>query len=314
MQRNVTSVFLGVVTMAAAVVASLWVAVPPTMGEGVRPCKTEAKREYRECKGECKEAYRFAKDMCFKIDDPCVDDCQLARHQCATPIRDARDAAIAVCDAALAGDKAACRATFGDGTPERDQCIDDAQLVAFICRDNAREAARPALKACRADFKDCVRASCPPDAPVDREAAKQCKRDAKDIYKDCRQNCRDELQLARDACLDRDHDCVEACRVERTDCRAPLLAQRDTAIDACNAARATAIAACKQDFEPGTKERDTCIDTAQIAAFRCRDDAREAVRPDLKVCRQDFLACARACPPTGSPSGAFLDAAVGVLQ
>jgi len=72
---------------------------------------------------------------------------------------------------------------------------------------------------------------------------------------------------------------------------------RDAAIDACNVTRAAAIDICRGLYEPQTSERDACVDQAQIEAFECRDNAREAARPDLIVCRDQFLTCAQACPP-----------------
>ena len=43
-------------------------------------------------------------------------------------------------------------------------CIEQARVVAFQCRDQAREDAKPGFAACRAGFKTCVQA-CPPASP-----------------------------------------------------------------------------------------------------------------------------------------------------
>jgi hypothetical protein len=61
-----------------------------------------------------------------------------------------RDAAIAT-----------CRQLYAEGTAERDQCIDNAQVDAFRCRDQANEDARPGLQACKQQFQACVQI-CPP--------------------------------------------------------------------------------------------------------------------------------------------------------
>jgi hypothetical protein len=50
-----------------------------------------------------------------------------------------------------------------------------------------------------------------------------------------------------------------------------------------------------------------CIEQAEVAAFQCRDDARNAARPGFASCRAGFKSCVQACPPPPSPSGAFLD-------
>ncbi len=74
--------------------------------------------------------------------------------------------------AALAADIAACNATretaiqncrdlYPNDPVALDQCIDNAQVEAFQCRDTAREARRPDIENCRALFRACAQA-CPP--------------------------------------------------------------------------------------------------------------------------------------------------------
>ena len=292
--------FLGGHAMAIAMaVLATAIPTPDARAEGVGPCQADAQQGYRECKRACKESYQLAKDTCYNLDHPCVEVCRDERNVCNQPILTECDAAIDTCNETLAGAKAVCRDSYPDGTPERDACIDQAQVVAFICRDGAREIARPGLKTCRRAFRICVSTECPPDAPVDRATARACKNDAKHIYEGCVMDCREEYQLAKDTCLDRDHACVEACREIREACRQPILEVRDLAIDACNDDRANAIETCQSLYEPGTPERDVCVDQAQVEAFRCRDRAREDARPGLKSCRDAFRTCAEACPPAG---------------
>jgi hypothetical protein len=297
--RKLVRISLAAASLAAMAVLATAVLAPEVNAEVVGPCKDEAKQEYWECKGDCKEAYQLAKDTCFARDHECVEECRDERHVCREPWVNQRNAAIDACNETLAGVKAECRAQYEDGTPARDQCIDQAQIVAFMCRDEAREAVGPELRACRRAFKRCIWTNCPPDVPVDPHTAKACKDDAKDIYKACGQDCREGYQLAKDTCLDRDHECVEDCRAIRQGCLQPILDIRDAAIDACNATRAAAIDICRNLYDPQAPERDACVDQAQIGAFACRDDAREVARPDLIVCRDEFLICAQACPPAG---------------
>ncbi|MBI3768266.1 MAG: hypothetical protein HY271_07180 [Deltaproteobacteria bacterium] len=65
----------------------------------------------------------------------------------------------------------------------------------------------------------------------------------------------------------------------------------------CNDTLADAIENCRTqakadpDFDKGA-----CVDTAQIVAFICRDDARETAFPQFNQCRETFQSCVRACP------------------
>jgi hypothetical protein len=78
------------------------------------------------------------------------------RQACKESVQANLDAAIAVC---RANKQAAIAACNGD-----DACIDQAQAVAFQCRDDAREAAKPGFAACRQAFKTSVQGS-PPASP-----------------------------------------------------------------------------------------------------------------------------------------------------
>ena len=139
-----------------------------------RQCLTDANIAFRAClKSEdaaapgCRESFQIAKDDCRGRDHECVEACRAARHACRLPIR-----------AQLAADLAACAANRRDGidgceaatppprdTPEEqlayDQCVDPIQVDAFICRDDAHEAARPGFGGCRGQFRTCVETNCP---------------------------------------------------------------------------------------------------------------------------------------------------------
>lgn len=248
-------------------------------------CVKGAAGEYRECKGVCKEDFQIAKDNCINKDHVCVEACREERAEC----REATgfDAAIDTCNATRETEIANCKVLYDPDTTDRDQCIDNAQLAAFQCRDQVREDLGPAVKACRAAFRLCV-SYCPAGAgPVEDPA--QCRLDAKTPYKGCRAACREDFQIGKDACRNKDHDCVEQCRTDRQTCKAPVQATFDATVAACAVAKQTAITACNGD--------DTCIDQAQAVAFQCRDQAREDAKPGFSACRTAFKGCVLVCPP-----------------
>jgi len=277
-----------------AVAAAALLLLPAAPSLARNPCVTDAAVEHRDCKAECKEDLQAAKDACLDRDHACVEVCRAERSEC----RDASgiDAAISACNATLYQARKTCRETHPAGSPEREACIDQAQVVAFSCRDDAREQAKPLLKQCRKDFKLCAK-GCARNDPPEVAERKQCKLDAVVAYKVCKTACREDFQVAKDACKKRDHACAEACRADREDCRQPVLDARDAARAQCNADRDAAIDTCRSLYAPDTPERDACIDQAQVDAFRCRDDAREAARPGLQACRAAFRTCVQACPP-----------------
>jgi hypothetical protein len=256
------------------------------------PCADAARLEFKGCKADCTEERQVAKDACLNRDHDCVEACRAGREDC----REATgfDEAIDACNATRDSDVQNCKDTYPPHTVSRDNCIDDAQVKAFQCRDQAREDFRVALRACRKGFRACASACGPADVPVD---ASQCKRDAKNAYVQCRAECVEDRQVAIDACHNKDHDCVEDCREDREVCRAPIITQRDATITQCNADRDAAIdpppPQCPTDPGPA---RDDCVDQAQVIAFECRDQAREDARPGLHQCRVDFRDCVQVCP------------------
>jgi hypothetical protein len=137
------------------------------------------------------------------------------------------------------------------------------------------------------------------------ETTQACIREANQDFKDCKADCREEWQNAKDICLVCDHGCVEGCRAGRQTCLwgtpespGPRAILRD-AVKACNQTLAAAKKQCRIDNPPGP-DRDSCIDAAQLTAFSCRDTAREAAHPGIKLCRDAFRACAQVC--CASPS------------
>ena len=135
---------------------------PPT---SVNPaqCLIAAKNAVIACLLDCREDLQLGRDICLDRDHACVEDCRTIRHDvCIQPIRDQ-----------FILDVAACNQTRDDNIRDdcdvrfpapRDPaaeifwnlCVDDYQVTAFVCRDNAHEAARPGLRNCRDQFKTCA--------------------------------------------------------------------------------------------------------------------------------------------------------------
>ena len=279
-------------SMTLAVVLSL---LAPAGARAGNPCLGEARQQFLESQAQCREDFQTAKDGCLNRDHECVDVCRAQRGVCVETT--GLEAALEACNATTRAAKATCRQQNPPDSVALDQCIDQAQVVGFQCRDAAREAARPALDACRVAFGTCARACPPPDPPSEIIDRAQCRRDAKTAYKSCKVTAREEFQFQKDACRNRDHDCVEQCRANRDACREPVEIQLAAATDQCRATRDAAVQNCRALFADGTAEQDQCIDNAQVSAFQCRDQAHEAARPGLEGCGDGFRTCAEACPP-----------------
>ena len=130
------------------------------------------------------------------------------------------------------------------------------------------------------------------------ENQRLCRRDANRTFGACQRTCREDIQAGRDACLHRDHACVEVCRDGRATCNKPVNDQLKTVVAACTATRDAAIATCHTLYADGSADLNQCIDNAQLTAFTCGDQAREAARPGFVACRSQFRGCALACPAT----------------
>lgn len=287
MNRTVLSLVL-----AAAMVAGFTVNARAGV---VGQCVKAAAGDFKDCKAGCKDDFQTAKDACINKDHDCVDACREGRAECvdATGFADA----IRACNAqAQQVDIPDCKKAFPPDSDALEQCIDNALTNAFICRQGVRAAKKPELAACRAGFRACVQACPPGSGPV--EDVKQCRSDAKSADKACLSACLEDFQVAKDACRNKDHACVENCRSARETCNAPVQAALDAAVAQCKATLQAAKAACNGDAH--------CIELAEVVAFQCRDDARDAAKPGFAACRAGFKSCVQGCPPA-SPSGAFLN-------
>ena len=275
-----------IVTLAAALVL---VQGPTALASD--PCVGDAKLEHHACKADCKEGLQLAKDNCKNRDHTCMEECRAVRADCRflTGI----DEALAECRADLHVAKQACRDAHAGDPDGIDNCIDNVQVVAFLCRRAARNAAKADLSVCRSEFRVCAReCALPPGEPIDTV---QCKLEAVEAYKTCKGDCREEFQTQKDLCLGRDHACVEVCRAQRDADRQPIEEALDAAITSCNTDRNTGVADCTAAYAEGTPERETCIVNVLVDAFQCRDAAREAAKPGFAAARDAFVTCAGAC-------------------
>ena len=164
---KVTSVatFFGVLGTAAVMNVSMARAIMPNP-----QCVQDARAEMLQCKSTCQDNFVVAKDMCRNVDHSCADACRAGRDACVAGPLGALQSCIDGCDTTLYGAKTDCRNQFGQNgtTPDPaqlDQCIDNAQITAFTCRDGCRENLdKKALKQCRITFQACIRACPPPPA------------------------------------------------------------------------------------------------------------------------------------------------------
>ena len=124
-------------------------------------CKADAKAAHLACKAGCREEFQEQKDLCLNRDHECVEGCRAGRDSCRQPFEDQLDAAIASCNATKTAAKTQCETDHPEGSQERADCITAALVVAFQCRDQAREDQKPNFAACRAGFVSCAQA-CPP--------------------------------------------------------------------------------------------------------------------------------------------------------
>jgi hypothetical protein len=119
-------------------------------------CLAPAKIVFQGCIADCKEAFQDAKDSCRNIDPECADGCREGYETCIfDPLAALAECKLTKCTPPLNTAVTNCRALYPKGE-DRDKCIDQAQVVAFQCRDECREAANPALKICRDTFKACM--------------------------------------------------------------------------------------------------------------------------------------------------------------
>ena len=146
--------------------AGVMMNVSSTFAEDIKACVEEARSALQECTTLCKDTFLAAKDGCRDIEHPCADGCRAIREGCVGSVLSALEACKEDnCDDLFETAIDACKVAYPKDSPERHLCIDNAQVVAFQCRDTCRETVAGDLKACRTAFKKCIK-DCPP-APTD---------------------------------------------------------------------------------------------------------------------------------------------------
>jgi len=126
-------------------------------------CVREAREMQKECRAACRDDFLTEKDLCRNIDPACGDACRTAYASCTAPFSDILTSCKDTCRTTYLVERDVCPVA---GHPERDACVDEAQVRAFSCRDTCRENrdVRDGRRTCRRARKLCVRA-CPPPGP-----------------------------------------------------------------------------------------------------------------------------------------------------
>ena len=124
-------------------------------------CLAQAKQNFLGCRQQCSDDYQDDKFRCRNVDPACGNACLAGREVCLEPIRAVLEGCLDGCRATLRNTKQnTCHAPCAPGDTVCDGCVDDAQVTAFICRDNCREDFRANhtddVKLCRAAFRACV--------------------------------------------------------------------------------------------------------------------------------------------------------------
>jgi len=149
---------------ALALAAALLLFAAPSLADGTNTlCKDDAREERLLCKMECVESYHVAKDDCRDVDHGCAEACRAARRVCLDLPLDGLAACKDSCKVTKDAAIASCRETYDADTQAAalDECIDDAQVVSFMCRDECREAInRDEVRTCRKAYRACIR-TCP---------------------------------------------------------------------------------------------------------------------------------------------------------
>jgi hypothetical protein len=125
-------------------------------------CLADARSDARTCVQVCRDDFRAAKDSCRDVDHDCAEAARAQRELCVGDVLAALGACVESECAPFTTQIGECRATYPLGDPQRDACIDNAQLLRFQCRDACRESVQlfVGLKACRVEFRAAILA-CP---------------------------------------------------------------------------------------------------------------------------------------------------------
>lgn len=255
------------------------------------PCVEAARQAYIECRRDAATTLVTSRAICRGRDLTCVQACLQRQAACVQETGLVGALQTCLTDAAAAAQN--CLTRFPLQARKRNQCIDQAQLQTFQCRNQARTSRRQELAGCAVGYRQCAQ-PCGPNQPP--PGSRICLAQALQANNQTVATCNQTAAADKSACLSKDTACVQACRDARSDCITPFQNAIDAAVESCEAARRMAVASCEATAPPGP-ERDACIQTADSDAFVCRDEAREAQAPGLAQCTTTYVGCVRACPP-----------------
>jgi hypothetical protein len=255
-------------------------------------CLEAARGDYVTCRQDAGATFALAKQLCRDRDPACVQACAERQQDCNTAT--GSGAALEACLAQQQAALASCVDRFAAGTKKRDQCLENARIDGFQCRNRARTGTAPELRHCRAEFDACADGCGPGEPP---RGARLCELEARRARSTARTQCNQTANADKSACLKKNAACSEACRDARTACDAPALSAVGSGIAACEADRRAAAASCRAANPVGTPLLDQCLEDADTDAFVCRNAAKQAQAPALAACVQEYVGCVRACPP-----------------
>lgn len=117
-------------------------------------CVQDAKEQRGQCRLACDDDFVITRDICRNLDPECAAACRASHAECRGLVVAPLEQCVDGCRVQLNGERAACPRRG----PDRDRCVDRAQIRAFICRDDCREnlQVNPGLKSCRRTFDACM--------------------------------------------------------------------------------------------------------------------------------------------------------------
>ena len=144
-------------------------------------CVQDARGNYRSCVTQCKSDFVASRLTCRNVDPVCGAACLAGRQTCLDNVQtilqtgqlpDASTLANCTggtnqCKATLQTAKQACGAPCQASNTQCTECVDNAQVVAFECRDTCRDSWRTnptviaMLQTCQSSFRACIKL-CPP--------------------------------------------------------------------------------------------------------------------------------------------------------
>ncbi len=157
---------IGMVALALAVVLLGTASAQAFDKQTQNQCFADARAEAKTCVELCKDDFRADKDSCRNIDHACGDAARDVREACVGGVLLAQAQCVESECAPYRADIESCREQYPVGSPDRDTCVDNAQLLNFQCRDRCRESVQLArtLKACALEFRADIKA-CPAPTP-----------------------------------------------------------------------------------------------------------------------------------------------------